>query len=167
MLTDKVILTYVAPFLFIVFFLYMVPVILTLWLFASTSYFTVEESRRLESLLQSYTSFDGVPNSVATMTVQSLPALVGSICYRRLSHPKIYRIARFLFLLLLIGGSLTLLALFFLNPDDSSQWSNVLVGRDGLIRLHHDCEGALRTLMIYILLFVGLQIPVQSREPTP
>ena len=167
MLNDRTILIYLTPILFIVFFLYMMPVILTSWLLISTERLILDEPALLESILESYVEFEGLPNSVTNIVVQSLPALVGAICFRRLSNAKISLAAHVLFYALLLGCLASILSLFFLNPNDEIQSHNAIIGSSGLERLHNDCEASLRTATTYILLFVGSQVPIQPAPKRP
>ena len=166
-LSDRIISSYLMPILVIVFILYMIPAGLTISLYFYTSNFTIQEPDALLFILERYTKFEGLPNSITTTLIQSLPALIGAICYRRLSNIKINLYAQILFWALVIGCLSSILSLFLLDPNDKSQTGNVIIGEIGLERLHDDCEASLRAVITYILLFLGLQVPVRQDQKLP
>ena len=161
MLKERTVI-YLSPLLFITFFLYMIPVIFTAWLMISTDYFIFDEPDLLNTFLNLYIDFEGLPNDVTTTAVHSIPSMIGAICYRRSSNKRLNCIGWILFVGLLVGAIASIVLLFILNPNDSVQWSNVLIGKKGLERLHADIEASLRTVITYILLFLGLKVSVQS-----
>ena len=163
MLNDRSVI-YISPLLFLIFALYMVPAFLSVWLLKSTEYFTAAESHLLIVSLQAYTSFKGLPNDVTAGLAQTLPALIGAVCFRRSSNQRLNNIGLALFVFLVASALLNLVALFFLQPDESYQSSNVVIGKDGLEYLETECRARLRMAMTYIFLFLGLQVSVKSEQ---
>ena len=161
-ISDKAVIVLLSPILFVIFLIYMIPVILSVWLMTSTEYFQSVEPAYLAKLLGIYINFKGLPNDIIATAVHSLPALIGAICYRRSTNQKLNKIGWILFIFFLVGVIMSFISLVLLNPDVEAQWSNADFGKDGLERLHADIEASLRTVITFIALFLGLKVSIES-----
>jgi hypothetical protein len=165
MISDQFVKKILSPVLLFIFVCLLAPAILTFIVVYKTDFLRGSEPEIVLSIIDIFKNFKGLPKDVISLIMQTLPALVGTLCYRNSSAQTLNFIGYVAFVILIFGVFLSFGLIFFLDPSNIDQVRALEAGKEGVQLLKSSCEATLRTSMTYLFLIIGLQIKIHNNNP--
>jgi hypothetical protein len=162
MISDKFVKRVLSPTLLLIFIFLISPCLISSIVIYSTDFLHDVEPGYIIQILDRYNNFKGLPSDILAIIIQTLPAFIGAICYRRSSDNRLNIYGKLAFLILLIGALFSTANIIYLSPEDKNQIGALTLGKEGIKLIEKGCESTLRNCLTYILLFTGLQVSVEK-----
>lgn len=164
MISDPFVRNVLSPILLFIFIILLAPTILTFIVVIKTDFFHSSETDFVLLIIDKFKNFKGLPHDIVSLIIQTLPALIGSICYRNNSSHNLNIVGYALFSILIIGSFFSFGLIWLLDPSDTTQAGALIAGKEGLQLLENGCETTFRTSITYLLLIIGLQIKTHNNS---
>ena len=158
LLEDRFVRSVIGPLLLLLIVAMVFPAIVACYVLVDTQMLTSKESATATSLIGVLIRWHGLPKEAAGQIIGSIPILLTVMCFQHERDRGLTWLGRMVFIIVVIGTLVSAIPVALLQSGNASQASNLLSAQAGLTALVDGSSNALRLMLHYLFLVLGLNM---------
>jgi len=134
------------------------PALIGWMVMLSSHLLTRPESSWASDLTLDLARVKALPQETSGQLIGAIPILLTVLCFKGGRTTRLNWVGRTVFILVLLGTLISAVAVGYFDPANARQRDAILSGQEGLSALHDGGSVALRLMLHYLFLILGLSI---------